>query len=343
MSDVLSAAVLVALGVSEGYAFATCGMTYPSVFRGQMDFSRNVLIQLFLSAVGSSMITQGVLSKVAPEKFAASRNHKSTSVGFGRVVGGCLLIGTGMALSGSGPTMLPSQLGVSMTSALPVLAGGLSGGVAYALLEKLGVFGSDFKCKPAQKTVLEQVVGGSYGTLAIGMGLALLAADVFVVPKILPTEKNFDGLPAAITTSPIMTGMLIGLNQIPLRLLTKTGRAGSRSIMNMVATLTGGNLASKFKVTSISAATQLLFLWIGTMSGAAFASRSLNLPAPSGYTFTESFVGGFLMFLGSRIANGCTCGHGVTGFSELGLQSMAGAAAIFAAGIAVTVLGGLRV
>lgn len=343
MSDVLTAATLVALGASEGFAFATCGMSYPSVFRGQMNFSRNILIQLFLSAVGSSMIAQGLLSKFFPEKFAASRNHKSTVVGFPRVVGGCLLIGAGMAVAGSGPTMLPTQLGVSMSSALVVLLGGVAGGAAYALLEKVGVFGSDFKCKGQQTTVLEQVTGGSYSNLALTIGSALLAADVLVVPKLLPTAENFAGLPSQLITSPILTGVLIGANQIPLRLMTKTGRAGSRSIMNIVATLTGGNLAEKFKVTGIAAATQLIFLWVGTMGGAAIASRTLNLPAPEGYSFVESFVGGFLMFFGSRIANGCTCGHGVTGFSELGLQSMAGAAAIFAAGIAVTVFGGLKV
>lgn len=342
MSDVLTAATLVALGSLEGFAFATCGMSYPTVFRGQMNFSRNILLQLFLSAVGSSMLTQGFLSKFFPEKFAASRNHKSTAVGLPRVVGGCLLIGAGMAIAGSGPTMLPTQLGASVTSALTVLVGGILGGAAYALLEKVGVFGSDFKCKKDQNTVLEQVTGGSYSTLAVAIGSTLLAADVFVVPLILPTDKNFSGLPAGLITSPIVTGVLIGVNQIPLRLLTKTGRAGSRSIMNIVATLTGGKLAQKFQVTGLAAATQLLFLWCGTLAGAAFASKTLDLPAPQGYSVLESLIGGFLMFFGSRIANGCTCGHGVTGFSELGLQSMAGTAAIFAAGIAVTVFGGLK-
>eukprot|EP00331_Platyophrya_macrostoma_P001326 CAMPEP_0176407714 /NCGR_PEP_ID=MMETSP0127-20121128/1558_1 /TAXON_ID=938130 /ORGANISM="Platyophrya macrostoma, Strain WH" /LENGTH=343 /DNA_ID=CAMNT_0017786937 /DNA_START=14 /DNA_END=1045 /DNA_ORIENTATION=+ len=343
MSDVLTSATLIALGATEGFAFATCGMSYPSVFRGQMNFSRNILIQLFLSAVGSSMITQGLLNKFAPQKFAASRNHKAISVGFPRVVGGCMLIGAGMAIAGSGPTMLPTQLGVSMTSGLAVLLGGIAGGATYALLEKIGVFGSDFKCKDNQATVLEQVTGGSYSTLAISLGSALLAADILVVPKLLPTAANFDGLPSQLITSPIATGILIGINQIPLRLLTKTGRAGSRSIMNIVATITGGKLAGKFKISGLASATQLIFLWIGTMSGAALASRTLELPPPKGYTIAESFIGGFLMFFGSRIANGCTCGHGVTGFSELGLQSMAGAAAIFAAGIAVTVFGGLKV
>ena len=36
----------------------------------------------------------------------------------------------------------------------------------------------------------------------------------------------------------------------------------------------------------------------------------------------EAFVGGFLMIFGSRIASGCTSGHGLSGMALLSLKSI---------------------
>jgi len=46
-----------------------------------------------------------------------------------------------------------------------------------------------------------------------------------------------------------------------------------------------------------------------------------------------SSLGGFLLYIGARIAGGCTTGHGLTGFSELNMVSIVGTVFMFGAGI----------
>lgn len=45
------------------------------------------------------------------------------------------------------------------------------------------------------------------------------------------------------------------------------------------------------------------------------------------------FIGGFLILFGARLADGCTSGHVITGFTQLATASFIFAAAVFGAGI----------
>lgn len=45
------------------------------------------------------------------------------------------------------------------------------------------------------------------------------------------------------------------------------------------------------------------------------------------------FIGGFLILFGARLADGCTSGHVITGFTQLATASFLFAAGVFAAGI----------
>ena len=49
--------------------------------------------------------------------------------------------------------------------------------------------------------------------------------------------------------------------------------------------------------------------------------------------FVASFVGGFLLLLGARLAGGCTSGHVMSGLSQLAVSSALFAAGVFATGI----------
>ena len=67
----------------------------------------------------------------------------------------------------------------------------------------------------------------------------------------------------------------------------------------------------------------------------------LNTPSMS-FTFTsgiaDSFVAGFLMLFGARIADGCTSGHGLSGMAQLAVGSTVAVAAMFTGGIAAALL-----
>ena len=54
--------------------------------------------------------------------------------------------------------------------------------------------------------------------------------------------------------------------------------------------------------------------------------------------YCGAFVGGFIMMLGARIAQGCTSGHAISGALQLALSSWMFAPLIFAVGIATAFL-----
>jgi hypothetical protein len=174
--------------------------------------------------------------------------------------------------------------------------------------------------------------------LALVGGAAMLAGDLYFATRIWP--DRYDAQPGMVVP-PIIAGCAVGLAQVPLRLMNGGGQGGSRAIMNMIATVTGGKLSGRFAIKNLKQAGQLLYVWGGTLLGSYLACRMYNVRSPAGYTPLASFVGGALALFGSRLAGGCACGHGVTGFSELGLESMAGAACIFAGGIATMFFSGL--
>jgi len=134
---------------------------------------------------------------------------------------------------------------------------------------------------------------------------------------------------------PIVAGLISGALQIPLRIITGDGQGGSSSIEVVVGTLTCGFLSPKYRVRGFGQLWQFCFVWIGTTLGAlasAQTSKNVTFP-PTGETAWRSFVGGMLCLLGARFAGGCTCGHGVSGFSELSFQSIAATCAIFGGAI----------
>lgn len=340
MRQLLTGVALIAFGALEGYAFFRCGMCSPQALLQQMGFQSMIVMKLFMSAVGTSMMAQSVMDYLSPAKFATSRQMSKTTVGYARAIGGCFVLGIGMGLSGAGPTIVPAQLFGGASNALYVTAGALAGGSLYAVVgDKL--FSKDVTAKPGEKTTVDMRMGRRYFSLAAPIGAAMVAAMVLLDrawPNAVDQQRlGFDPQSA---WNPILAGAVIGLNQLPLRYLANKGQGGSTSIMNIIATATGGIVANEYVLKSVVGAAQLLYVWGGTSVG-AYAARveaGSAFQPPEGASVTNSFLGGVLMLLGARTAMGCTCGHGISGFSELSLQSIPAAMAIFAGGIATHVV-----
>lgn len=158
--------------------------------------------------------------------------------------------------------------------------------------------------------------------------------------------------------SPYFAGVLIGLLQIPAFLLINTALGASSSYVTVVA-----NIMSVFDpaVTQIDYAAKHLSgaknwwqvaLVVGIALGAALSARiggtvrgaispvwSRALGGASAPTrLTLAFVGGFVMLMGARIADGCTSGHGISGMAQLAVGSTIAVAAMFAGGITTAML-----
>ena len=327
------AATLTFLGLFEGYAFYRCGMYAPVVLESQMRFQKFIVMKVFFSAVGSSMIAQSIMSKTNSQEFEVSRYYKNMTVGFQRNVGGCFLLGVGMAIAGSGPTLIPTQL-VGVQNGWMLLAGCIGGGLVYGLLEQ--AMGLAPVCKSKEPLTLDEKFKKPYSSIAVPMGAALLAAtlglEVLFPQARDAADLNVGPIP---TLLPILAGCVVGINQIPLRFLQKSGQGGSTSIMRIVSTLTLNKISPGTAVTGLQSLYQFFYVYLGGILGAYLAMSQAGPSARQAVLFSpqRTLFGSALMIIGARIAGGCTCGHGITGFSELSVNSIAAAMAIFAGGI----------
>ena len=159
--------------------------------------------------------------------------------------------------------------------------------------------------------------------------------------------------------SPYVAGVVIGLLQIPAFLLIETALGASSSyvtIGGMFASWIDPSILKIDYVARHAAATGknwwqvalVIGIAIGAfvsmkLSGAKRAAispvwqRALGSTSPA-KRYAVAFIGGFVLLLGARIADGCTSGHGLSGMAQLSVGSTVAVAAMFAGGIATAML-----
>ena len=159
--------------------------------------------------------------------------------------------------------------------------------------------------------------------------------------------------------SPYVAGIVIGLLQIPAFLIIETALGASSSYVTvggLIASWVDPSILNIGYVARHVAATGKnwwqVALVIGVAIGAFMSmklSGALRLPispiwkralgsASPSKRYAIAFIGGFVMLLGARIADGCTSGHGLSGMAQLAVGSTVAVAAMFAGGIAAATL-----
>ena len=158
--------------------------------------------------------------------------------------------------------------------------------------------------------------------------------------------------------SPYAAGVLIGLLQIPAFLLINTALGASSSYVTVaghVAGLLDPAITQLDYVAKHLAGAKnwwQVALVVGIAVGAFVSSRLSGVrrsgmsPVWSrtigttglGQRMPVAFVGGFILLLGARIADGCTSGHGISGIAQLAVGSTIAVVAMFAGGIATAAL-----
>jgi len=159
--------------------------------------------------------------------------------------------------------------------------------------------------------------------------------------------------------SPYVAGVVIGLLQIPAFLLIETALGASSSYVTIGGMFASWIDPSILKIDYVArhvAATGknwwqvalVIGIAIGAfvsmkLSGANRAAispiwqRALGSTSPA-KRYAVAFIGGFVLLLGARIADGCTSGHGLSGMAQLSVGSTVAVAAMFAGGIATAML-----
>jgi uncharacterized protein len=159
--------------------------------------------------------------------------------------------------------------------------------------------------------------------------------------------------------SPYVAGIVIGLLQIPAFLIIETALGASSSYVTVGGLIASWIDPSILKIGYVArhvAATGKnwwqVALVVGVAVGAFMSvklSGALRLPispiwkralgsASPSKRYAIAFIGGFVMLLGARIADGCTSGHGLSGMAQLAVGSTVAVAAMFAGGIAAATL-----
>eukprot|EP00928_Gymnodinium_smaydae_P043021 TRINITY_DN28912_c0_g1_i2.p1 TRINITY_DN28912_c0_g1~~TRINITY_DN28912_c0_g1_i2.p1 ORF type:complete len:441 (-),score=45.01 TRINITY_DN28912_c0_g1_i2:315-1637(-) len=369
----------VAAGFIEGFLMVKSMVVFPAVMADQFVFKNFVVLKMFLSAVGSSMVFQAVFALKSPDVFAKTRKHARFRYGYGRVIGGLCLVGVGMGVSGSGPTLIFPSMGARVRSSAWLFAGATLAVLAVGAIDKLLAYlGVNFVVGAAplrhppnigrqpeerlpspegrrelvQPKKIEELLGlllarqVSYGAIALANGLTMLALCVYleiVVDFRDDVVKYMGALPTSSSAAwpPSLLGLVIGIGQIPVRLIHGDGRGASGSFVTLASTLTFDQV---FKGTSLQASFsngfsgwQFVYNFIIVMAGAFCASWTSGIVAVNqesnalltGSLPVQAFVGMFISIIGAIYAGGCTCGHGVSGVSELALESWLGTAFIF--------------
>ncbi|KAK3293945.1 uncharacterized protein B0H64DRAFT_462262 [Chaetomium fimeti] len=319
-------------GAAMGAALTTAGVYAPDVILAQFNFTDFTMLQTFLSAAAGSTllvtIAQTLHLTTLPPRTPSTltlfttptTGSTTTPTGFlplysGNILGGALL-GTGMAVSGACPGTVLAQLGVGVASGRYALAGAVLGGVVWA-----GVGAAEGKGKGDGKRTRSDTVyealGVSRGVLLVGLEAVLVAAIAASVKYTAASAGEQRGIP------PYLAGLAIAAAQLVSMVLRGSLLGASTAFEEL-----GGWVWGSRKYAN------LLFS-AGMVGGAWLISQAVPALRPVtdvAISPIKSVVGGFMIVFGSRIAGGCTSGHGISGLSLMSISSFLTAAAIFGAG-----------
>lgn len=264
----------------------------------------------------------------------------------GNVIGG-LLLGIGMAVTGACPGTVLVQTALGIDSGLLIAFGSLLGGVAYvkaqpALLQLRSNLFSDHTVQGQQPisetapaTSIQETFGISTSATFITWVASCLAA--------LYIFSAFDAGTPLGNDSPVMGGLAIGVAQAATLLLAghSIGVSSLYEDFGRWVTALGKTLDMSLVMTPAVA------FAAGIMAGCSFLQLLSPRPAmdttfsinSNAVTPFSAIVGGAAMVFGSRLAGGCTCGHGISGLVTFSWASFVTVAAMLVGALSTAAVG----
>ena len=237
-----------------------------------------------------------------------------------------------MSLSGACPGTLIPQLTTGVPSGPLVLLGGLLGGILYSR------FGKPLIGRVQNETLIRKPTVFQSLEVEQGNAIAVYEAMCFAV---IGSLTHFVPDKIDLLAPSVVGGLLIGFSQVFSLVLTG-GALGNSSAYEQLGDLfwwaegsvLEGRKAPRPSIKSTAFAA-------GTFLGSWGLFRYLRLPAPTSdfqISAARAVSGGVLLTFGSRLAGGCTSGHGISGMSQLSISSIITVAAMFGGGVALTAI-----
>ncbi len=348
-------------GAAMGAALTTAGVYAPDIILHQFNFTDFTMLQTFLSAAaGSTYVnvphthttlasldetnplaayrlvvtaSQALHLTTLPPRAASTLGLLPTRYD-GNIIGGALL-GAGMAISGACPGTVLAQLGVGVRSGRYAFVGAVAAGVLWSWIERRRAVargaaavpvaaekdgkrdGSEDKEKKKEPATAYEALGVRRGGLLVGLEAALVLAIAAAVKYTRAAAGEARGLP------PYVAGLAIAAAQAVSIVLRGSLLGASSAFEELGGWLWG---ARKYGNLLFSA---------GLVGGAWAISQAVPALRPVtevAVSPARSVLGGFLIVFGSRMAGGCTSGHGISGLSLMSISSFLTAAAIFGMG-----------
>jgi uncharacterized membrane protein YedE/YeeE len=318
------------------------------------------MLKMFLSALVTSLVSVAVLQIVLGKSFVVMRDsylkgHSERGL-LAAFIGGSL-IGVGMAFSGACPGTVIAQIGAAVSSGFVTGLGGLVGSLIYYHLEPQ--LNSLFVISRPQRRTLYEVVNADHINVAMITAFVIIVIDA-IIHAFFPSDVGFAQMLnwnflRMKAWPPALAGIGIGLLQLPSILSLSKPIGSSTNLSSCVSFLgcwniTSGLLPAGSTIMKLNynAIVSFFAMVIGALASAALSGTVaqtssidnglLMFPETKHSGAIQAFVGGVVLYLGARIAGGCTSGHGISGSSFLMLSSFVAVASMFGVAIVTTTI-----
>ncbi|KAI6785197.1 uncharacterized protein J7T54_006839 [Emericellopsis cladophorae] len=316
-------------GAAFGAAMLAAGFYNPAIVLAQLKFENSHMIQAFLAATAASAVAYSVLEKLGVVSLKPRSNSPLGVLSRydGNITGGSLL-GAGMALSGSCPGTMLAQMGAGVTTGFYVFQGAVLGGILYTgFIARAVKVSNDKAGTKAEVSTLNEALGLSRTATAALLEMACAAAVIGTVVYTSPAP--------GLKIPGWQGGLLIGCAQL-FSMLTR------RSMMGVSGSYEEAGKYVWWLLGGADSASQPGYANMVFAGGVAAGAWALGRLVPGIIVGPVqelppalAISGGALMIIGSRLAGGCTSGHGISGMSLLSTSSAITIMSMFGAGSAV--------
>lgn len=251
--------------------------------------------------------------------------HLNLIGGFdGNVLGG-LAVGAGMALTGACPGTAIVQLAQGVPSAPYVVTGAVIGGVVYDTIFMSRIKSRQLTAASVKRddTIMEKA---QLDHEVVLLGFEIVTSFIVTIAALSSTSRS--------AIHPIVGGLFIGIAQLVTLWLTGSlvgvstaYEAIGRAISSFFALLIG----KERRLLNTAQQSSIVFAAGLFLSGLAFQRKGVEMSIPP----LQAVIGGVLSSLGSRIAGGCTSGHGISGVSMFSISSLITVASMFLGGMSL--------
>ncbi|KAG9185066.1 hypothetical protein G6011_03013 [Alternaria panax] len=309
-------------------ALASSGVYSPSVIISQMQFANSHMLKVFMAASASSALVLASFNKLG---LTTTKPRPCSSLGLfsrydGNIIGGCM-VGLGMTLTGACPGTVLVQLTTGIRSGWYIMAGGILGGILYTRF-------SGYLCL-RQASISSDADLTVYGMYGVKGYHAVLVYELLCL-VVISFVTVFGPKGTTVPLHPLLGGVLIGAAQAASLVLTGNP-VGVSTGYEVVGSYFWQTLDSLFgyKSRKPSAPLKSVYFAAGIVAGSWVLVRSVPptiLETGVDVSVVRGTIGGLVMVLGTRLAGGCTSGHGISGMSMLSVSSLVTVAFMFFSG-----------